>query len=505
MASRFYISLTAFSLVSGIAVAIPPLPPRIPQQNQEIIQEHVQQLIEDIQVNETEVQQQKPDDKKKKNQKKDDKEEVSYVDEDEYEEDDDLVVEEVEAKRRVAFPQKKNPEVSPPKGKQKAHFAGTRRPQPTIASTEAPKKRRSAVKNKWVKSKTHPKVDKKRDVLEIADAPPAQLSSDRPYYKRSNMLEQTPLILADDEEMDREPVYEENDALTEGELYPKGGFLAPRGHIFFTGEWLYWRVRQEGMEYAPSKKLHFNFKSGYRVGLGVHLPQDKWDMYVNYTRYFPTHAAKASGLFYPLFLFGATTATEAHAHWSIEFQTLDVVIGRPFYLSDTLVLHPFFGIKGAWIHQHAHVRYQGGAIPAGQTYRTYFKNDFKGAGPLFGIDSNWRLGAGFSLFGDFAAAIPIGQFHNKQVQHQFDGTVPIDMTIHNNLASPNVQLISGLAWDWNFCKRMCHLGFSAGFEAQYWWDQNQTEQFTDTSQPIYVRQQGSLALYGLTFKGRLDF
>lgn len=107
MASRFYISLTAFSLVSGIAVAIPPLPPRIPQQNQEIIQEHVQQLIEDIQVNETEVQQQKPDDKKKKNQKKDDKEEVSYVDEDEYEEDDDLVVEEVEAKRRVAFPQKK--------------------------------------------------------------------------------------------------------------------------------------------------------------------------------------------------------------------------------------------------------------------------------------------------------------------------------------------------------------------------------------------------------------
>jgi hypothetical protein len=68
-----------------------------------------------------------------------------------------------------------------------------------------------------------------------------------------------------------------------------------------------------------------------------------------------------------------------------------------------------------------------------------------------------------------------------------------------------VQIVAGLAWDRNFNRERWHFGLSAGFEAQYWWGQNQTEQFTDADFPIYIREKGDLAFYGLTLRARVDF
>jgi hypothetical protein len=264
------------------------------------------------------------------------------------------------------------------------------------------------------------------------------------------------------------------------------------------------------MEFVTTKKVAFDFQSGFRVGLGVHLPYDCWDIYVNYTRFNPEDSDSVHGSFYPLYLFqGAgtqgTTIDKAHAHWKIEFQNVDVEIGRAFYIAKTLVFRPFFGLKGAWIDQDAHIRYEGGFIPIGQTFRTHFENDFKGAGPLIGIASNWLIGAGLSFFGDFAAALIVGHFDNEQKQRQFSGAEVVNLNSDFNLVSPTAQMIVGLAWDGNFNKERYHVGLSAGFESQYWWGQNQTEQFTDKDFPIYVREKGDLAFYGLTLRARFDF
>jgi hypothetical protein len=197
--------------------------------------------------------------------------------------------------------------------------------------------------------------------------------------------------------------------------------------------------------------------------------------------------------------------TKAHGHWEIEFQNLDVEFGKVYYLTKTLIASPFFGFKGAWIDQHAHFRYEGGYIPEEQTFRTHFKNDFKGAGPLLGTEINWQLGAGFSLFGDVAAALIAGHFDNKQRQHQLGGVEVVHLADDFNLISPVIQMVLGTAWDRNFNTDKCHFGLSAGFEAQYWGNQNQTEQFTDDFRPTYIRQRGALSFYGLTLRGRLDF
>lgn len=390
-------------------------------------------------------------------------------------------------------------EKTPPTKKQKAHFAGARQNQP---KQKTEKKKSSRVKNEWVKSKTHPKPAK----AEVADnEEEIELISDHPYYLRS---EPSPLF-GDQSLSTPTPSSGSTQATSvveeEGHEYPRGGFQAPRGHVYVTGEWLFWRTREEGIEFAPTKTIHFDYESGFRVGLGVHLPYDKWDIYVNYTNFNPAHSGNAEGFFYPLWLFEAAAVTHAQAHWKISFQTVDVEIGRAYYIARTLVFRPFFGLKGAWIDQHGHAHYQGGFIPVGATFETKLTNDFKGAGPLIGIESNWGLGYGFSLFGDAATALVIGQFENKQEQKQLDGFEPIDLHTHLHLVSPMVQLVTGVAWDLNFHKRMCHVGLSAGFEAQYWWSQNQTELFTSTIQPIYVREKGNLSFYGLTLRGRFDF
>lgn len=396
-------------------------------------------------------------------------------------------------------------------GKVKPHYAGVRRQQPRANVSDGEKKSSSRVKNKWFSSKTQPKVAKKESVeIEEADSAEAQ---DRPYFKRVDnrplapiAAQQTPPPSSSHhlEQIEMEADHLHNKE--EGLKYPRQGFQAPNGHFFITGEWLYWRARQSGMEYAFAKTVDFKFTSGFRVGLGVHMPYDGWDVYVNYTRYVPEHTSHAGESVFPLLLYGATSnVAEARARWQIKFQTMDLQVGRVYYIAKTLCLRPYFGIKGAWIDQDAHMHYQGGFIPAGQEYKVEFDNDFKGAGPLIGIDATWQLGMGFNLFGNAAAALAIGQFdvHNKQ--HQSDGFVPIDLKTDQNLVTSALQLEAGVAWDRNFCEDACHFGISAGFESQYWTNQNQIEQFTTPDQPYYVRSNGALALYGLTLRARVDF
>lgn len=440
----------------------------------------------------------------------------------EYLTDDGEASETSEPSRTAAAPQKNSEQkpaakteqtvISPDQLKVKPHYAGVRKPQPK------PKKKSSKVKNEWFSSKTHPKKDRKGATTTENEAEtPADLPEDRPFYIRNDSL------TAQNEShvpvKNRQPLFAsappapQQQPLQEGQIYPETGFQAPRGHMYVTADYLYWRTRQEGMEYATGKSLKFEFNSGFRVGLGVHMPHDGWDIYVNYTHFYPEHSHSAHGSFYPLFLFEGTglpdsqgpIVSEAHVKWNIEFQSVDVEIGRAYYIAKTLTFRPFIGLKGAWIDQLAKIHYEGGFIPAGQAFRTHFENDFKAAGPLLGIESNWQLGAGFSLFGDIAAALMVGHFDNDQEQHQLNNSEVVHLPSSFNLVSPTLQMIAGLAWDHNFHRDACHVGFSAGFETQYWWSQNQIEQFTSSSMPIYVREKGDLAFYGLTLRGRFDF
>ncbi len=420
-------------------------------------------------------------------------------------------------KQRSIFPSKNPPReenlvaeapaAQPPK--LRAHFAGARRAPPKKPKVEDSAKKPKRVRNEWFKSKTQPKAEKKSDSRDKQDPIPAP--EERPYFVKGNFLADAgsdPLMAMRPQGASQQEACEES----EGQLYPRTGFQAPEGRAYFTGEWLYWRTRQAGMEYATAKEICFDFDTGFRVGVGVNFPYfDGWDVYANYTYFNPEHSDSANGAIYPLFLFqgapggGGNAVASAEGTWNIRLQSLDIEFGKAYYISETLSLRPFFGMKGTWINQHAHFRYQGGYIPEGQTFRTHFENDFKGGGPFIGTDGYWHLGGGFSFFADLAAALLVGHFDNDQRQFQLGGVEVVHLDSDFNLVSPFLQMLAGISWDRNFSRDRRHLGLSAGFETQYYWNQNQTEQFTDDVRPAYVRQRGDLAFYGLTLRARFDF
>jgi hypothetical protein len=413
-----------------------------------------------------------------------------------------------------------------PRRKLKAHFAGTKRPPQNAPDYVPPPKapKTSPTKNEWVVSKTHPKAPRANRDKHSDEATNAakKTSFGEGNALSSRRFSQLTAEAGNDDKATLQKTISKGEQIDEGVEYPHIGFIAPLGHAYLTGEWLYWRTREGGLEYAVerasdspgvytdavSKKLTFDWHSGFRVGLGVHLPHDGWDIYVNYTDFRPDQSNHASGSVFPLLVyqgqFPIDNVTDAHAHWEVDFQTLDVEVGRSYYIGKSFILRPNIGVRGAWIDQHSRFSYRGGDISAGSEYTVHGKNDFKGAGIRAGLNSNWYFGQGISFNGDLFASLVAGHFDLSQHQKQ-NGVEVIDLDSDLNLISPNVQLFLGISWDRNFYQDKCHFGITFGFETQYWWRQNQLEHFTDSSAPIYVRPDEDLAFYGLNLKARLDF
>lgn len=306
------------------------------------------------------------------------------------------------------------------------------------------------------------------------------------------------------------------------------------GNGFFgSAELLYWKFYEGGTEFAVdyntnlagdlagahSKKVTFDWESGFRVSAGYQFPQNGWDLYATYSQVLPHGSDSSSATAFPLLyyqgIFEATTAM-AKANWNIHFRTLDVELAQKFCLTKSLSWRPHFGLKAAWINQHLHVTYSNlahGVTSLAASMAVKEKNDFKGVGVQAGFDSQWKIGCGFSLFGKLSGALLVSEFELHQTQNfvpvaseSFD---QIDLKTHLHVLSPMAQVALGLEWERGiYCDTML-LHFNIGFESQYWWNQNRLERFTTIGDifgvPNYIRVSEDLGLYGLTLGGGLDF
>lgn len=210
-----------------------------------------------------------------------------------------------------------------------------------------------------------------------------------------------------------------------------GGFVLPSArpevddccysNFYVTGEWIYWRAREDDLEYAVSGfalvdtavgvtssaanqaagttwassalpgKVYYadpKWSSGFRVGLGYNLPcagWDAWDVYLNYTWYKtststgtvgsstnPVYSTSVgptiAGGFDPTgtgtVLGGnvvrlTSTGDTAGVDWSLRYQTLDLELGRWFWTGCQLALRPSIGARGAWTRDHFNKGYLG--------------------------------------------------------------------------------------------------------------------------------------------------
>jgi hypothetical protein len=312
---------------------------------------------------------------------------------------------------------------------------------------------------------------------------------------------------------------------------------------FVTADYILWSAHEENLGFAYQTyrsaeafnslpKIHnshihhpvWRWGSGFKVGAGVNMKHDNWDAYANYTLFHPERAKRTINLVAPArTIIGLWTnpfvesaqnlTTQAMEQWHYKYDTLDVELGRKFYISKFLTLRPFAGLKTSWQDQ----RIIFDLVQDASILEQKMEQDFWGIGPRFGCDSTWYLWKrSFGIVADLAISGLWSQFNTKRSiisvpktsNTDFVNGVQIRDDFHT--LSPVIEWDFGFQWDSWFCKDRFHFGVRAAWEQQIWFSQNNFPQTTSGGSAFgtiaagEVRG-GNLVIQGITAGIRLDF
>lgn len=307
--------------------------------------------------------------------------------------------------------------------------------------------------------------------------------------------------------------------------------------LFLFGEMLVWNAHQNGMPVAvvnrgsalnlahsKTKTIHSDWDFGFRIGLGYNTPHDGWDLSLSWLR-LNTSGSKTIRANGNKFVFPSRTqpnnpiaafssCQKAHTHWSLHLNQLDFDLGREFFVSKWLTLRPHFGLRTDWVHQKWNSNYNNfnnTALP--NKVKVDYRDNWWGLGVESGLDTQWGLGCGWSLFANFTGAILYGfhdiDYRDNDSPPQFTTTASgkfVNLDSSNRISHPILDMMLGVRYDHMFCNDRFHLGLEVGWEHHVYFSQNQFPVFVDdVSLGTYVANQGDLTYQGWTVGARFDF
>jgi hypothetical protein len=308
--------------------------------------------------------------------------------------------------------------------------------------------------------------------------------------------------------------------------------------VFLTGEFIYWKARQEELNTIGTfsleqngvdrfvdikvKEIDFKYSPGFKLGLGGNLPFDGWDLYVNWTHLHnnpvTTYRSSTHNLINTERLEGGGApfvTNHAKVSYDLMLNIIDFDWGRRYFVSDTWSVRPSFGGKTFWIHQKIRYDYENvqtipfpniGVITGFPEFLNA-TNDYWGIGPYFAFEGKWNFGWGIGLLGKVSGALVWGKFEQKARSDQNDleggdggpPTVTISHVLQEGNAHrvrPAAQMFVGLDWEWCFIPNRLSTQFRIGYETQFYW-----------GQLLNLRglEESDLSIEGLTVVGRIDF
>ncbi|NGX45310.1 MAG: hypothetical protein K940chlam2_00456, partial [Chlamydiae bacterium] len=208
--------------------------------------------------------------------------------------------------------------------------------------------------------------------------------------------------------------------------------------VFVTAEFIYWITREDNLAFAKTEDKRFTgektttelpdfrFEPGFKVGLGYFSDCDGWDLYLKYT-WLRTRNTNASisgkdNLEVEDYLWATNTyfglgnfiISKESFDWEHDFNVIDLTLGRNFYVSHCLALHPRIGLKGSWQAQRATAKTEEFFVNILQFTHSEGKhtNDYGGVGATLGLNTTWEFSQCFALIGDFALSGLWGKFTN---------------------------------------------------------------------------------------------
>jgi hypothetical protein len=313
------------------------------------------------------------------------------------------------------------------------------------------------------------------------------------------------------------------------------------GGLIIEADFIYWRVDEDGLDYVMTSNTATNSSSftfhkpevswdpGYKVGIGYTFGnQDFWDFFLRWAHLNTaqdgerkTLPSDISHLLIPVWsptVLGQQ-ALNASVNWQVRYNTLDLELGRDYFVSKTVALRPHVGMRGASIKQQYKAKYQGELnttvpIPIFNTHMKA-KNNFKGLGARAGAQLRWHFASDWSVIGSVAGSLLYGRYDLHQKLDGVLGSTVTDFGFKDDFSkvATNLEASLGFEWEYFFSDDDYRVAISASYEFSEWFSQNRLKQFnlldnstnTQTGVKTAGNGNGDLGLQGGTLQVRFDF
>jgi len=298
--------------------------------------------------------------------------------------------------------------------------------------------------------------------------------------------------------------------------------------VYVTGSFIYWQAIEKELAigiWDPANinvhtediiYLDYEYKPGFKVGLGYNFDYDDWNAYVEYTRLHLTDSSTSKRPSWATILgtfWNAQTANqtpdEIKGRWKLDYDMLDLEFARSGYVGKKLVLKPFGGLRGGWIDQKITVTVINPNDPLLVENIATSSSDSWLIGLRTGTYCDWMLGEGFSFLGKAAGSILYQRFSNLRFIQPSTNSSPI--VLQSNIdagslpsATAIFELMAGLNWGTYFDNNNWYFDLFAGYEFNYLLSQNMMAHIRGVQSHPH-NSPPDLALHGLTVSARLDF
>lgn len=314
-----------------------------------------------------------------------------------------------------------------------------------------------------------------------------------------------------------------------------GGIINPPARPTQKDDWgayitvdpLLWQAHVNGLGFAVKtdtssvpvrvRNLHFDWDWGFRAGLGLNLPYDGWDLFLDWTRvhnhaHKTTHADTGETLLPSRVSANAiksSIAQKSEARWRSKLNIIDLDLGREFFVSKWLTLKPFAGIRTMWLHQKFNANYSNINDP--NTVFAHQKCKYWGLGIHTGLNTQWGLGEGWSIFANTAFSNLYGFFSVRHEDASFNSatnvtTIALNEGSHERIGRVINDNTLGIRYDYMFCDDRYHFGVDLFWELHMFFGQNQfLLNVDDTAKGIFIANQGDFTAQGFGVRLRFDF
>jgi len=280
-----------------------------------------------------------------------------------------------------------------------------------------------------------------------------------------------------------------------------------------------------------TKDVDMDMEWGFKAALGYNFEHDGWDSRLRYTRFHTNDSSSTSaGLNSTVVpLRGAASLTNgsgagpqptgtfqfcssAKSNVELDYDRLDLDLGRSFFVSKYLAMRPSIGLTGAWFDIDQNTTYTGGTASGDSlglgvnSVHVKDSSDFSGIGPKAEIETKWYLGNHFSIYGNVTGALVYGHFdvtHSERYSLLSGNKIKLDGS--QNRFSPNAVYELGLSYDTYVNDNQQHISVFIGYEVQQWFRLNQSLEINDYQVLKYNRYSEDVSYQGVTFGARLDF